>query len=609
MSNAAFFLVAVVMKIQMTDTQGLGKLRLSADRVDNFYFAEESVTFTCESNYQYSFCEFELVLEQRPLQTKPQTTISVINTVLFTTKVLHTSSRYYTCVYKSKLSQKPIAQSEAVLITVIGQKNLRLSADRADKVYLKGESVNFTCESNEAHKRSHFQLSGVRQYSPEGDQADTSKTKKVTFAFMPVNTGKQFYYCLAPLGQSSAEAIEILATHEVRLSADREDKVYFKGESVKFTCDSYSERAVQTFELYEGGQFVSMPRKTASSWIKTATFYISALKTGISYYQCRAGSASSRKLKITILAGLDKLRLSADRADRVYLREELIVLTCEAKNRRWLNNFHLYDGGRHLAATQEEIASRSNAVNFTVVEPESGPHHYVCLYTSSTYSEQSDIVNITVVDLPIPLLSVVSPDVVQGGNVIFICRSPQEFPRITFYLYEQNGLNNLVSSNPNPQNNAVNFTIQNIDRNRSGDYSCVYEAVVEGRRFTSAWSNSVHLSVRGKFFWEWILIPAVILLVVCAIVGIYCWKNGKIRGRSGKKTESAAEDHVYASITPDDRDHGNQRAALSPSKDRSDGNVVYADITMELQTKERNNHQDNFEIHNDDGTVYAAVKQ
>ncbi|XP_072884021.1 uncharacterized protein [Hemitrygon akajei] len=499
MSNTAFFLVVVLVKIQMSNTQGtegLGKLRLSPDRADNFYFVGESVTFTCESNYQYSFCEFELFLGQNALLTKPQTTISAINTVLFTTKVLHRSSEYYICVHKSKLSQKPIARSETVSIKVIGQNELRLSADRADKVYLKGESVNFTCESNEAHKRRDFQLSGMRQYSAQGDLADTSKTNKVTFAIMPEKPGKQFYYCSSPLGQSTAEAIEILDTHAVRISADREDKVYLKGESVKFTCDSYSKRAVESFELYKGGQLASTSRKTASSRIQTANFSISALKTGINSYQCRAGSVSSRKLKITVLAGLDKLRLSADRVDRVYLREDLIVLTCEANNRRSIKSFQLYDGERHLAVTPEEIASPSNAVTFTLMDTECGPHSYVCLYTGNTCSEQSDIVNITVVDLPIPLLSVVSSDVVQGGKVIFICRSPQDFPRTTFYLYEHSELNNSVCSSSNPQNSTVNFIIRNIDRNRSGNYTCAYEAVVEGRRVTSARSNSVYLSVR-----------------------------------------------------------------------------------------------------------------
>ncbi|XP_051864862.1 uncharacterized protein LOC127566465 isoform X3 [Pristis pectinata] len=386
----------VAVTTQTSDTHDLGKLRLSPDRADRIYFDWESMVFTCASDYQHSFSEFELHNGRELLPIKPQVTNSMKNAVTFTINVAQSRSQYYQCIYKSTLSQRSLAESDILEITVVDHKQLRLSTDRADKVYLKGESIEVTCESNDEHPRSDFRLYNAGYYSTVESPTPTSLTKMVTFTITKLEIGKHSYYCTAHSGHSNTETIEVLGTRTARLTTDRADKVFLKGESVNFTCDFHNEHNISTFRLYDGKYVVLIHHQTAISRRNSHTFTISLAKIGAEVYFCQGDAMYSESVRITVL-GIPKLRLSADRADGVYLRGETVTLTCEADYEHRLSSFQFYDGERRLPFNHRENVAWGNAVNFTITDAETGPHHYLCLYTTRKSTEQSEGVNIIVV--------------------------------------------------------------------------------------------------------------------------------------------------------------------------------------------------------------------
>ncbi|XP_051864861.1 uncharacterized protein LOC127566465 isoform X2 [Pristis pectinata] len=608
MNTAVIFLLVVAVTTQTSDTHDLGKLRLSPDRADRIYFDWESMVFTCASDYQHSFSEFELHNGRELLPIKPQVTNSMKNAVTFTINVAQSRSQYYQCIYKSTLSQRSLAESDILEITVVDHKQLRLSTDRADKVYLKGESIEVTCESNDEHPRSDFRLYNAGYYSTVESPTPTSLTKMVTFTITKLEIGKHSYYCTAHSGHSNTETIEVLGTRTARLTTDRADKVFLKGESVNFTCDFHNEHNISTFRLYDGKYVVLIHHQTAISRRNSHTFTISLAKIGAEVYFCQGDAMYSESVRITVL-GIPKLRLSADRADGVYLRGETVTLTCEADYEHRLSSFQFYDGERRLPFNHRENVAWGNAVNFTITDAETGPHHYLCLYTTRKSTEQSEGVNIIVVDLPIPRISVNPSDAFHGGLVVFTCTNLQEIPEMTVYLYGPGGLNDSVSQPPTPQNNSVTFKIKNVVRDQSGNYTCGYEAVVNGRRLQSALSDSVHLSVRAQSFRALITAFAVLPLIpICALLGIYCWKKRKARSRGGMTTRPPPQDQIYDNVLPHDTARGYIRATPAPLEDEVDDDVVYAHLTMEPQPKRCKDQQETFQVYDDGETIYAAVK-
>ena len=86
----------------------------------------------------------------------------------------------------------------------------------------------------------------------------------------------------------------------------------------------------------------------------------------------------------------------------------------------------------------------------------------------------------------------------QGGDVTFNYSSPHDNPAIAFYLYRQGEMELVSVKSPTAGTHSVTFTVRNVDRSKRGNYSCRYEAGVNGRNLTSGDSDPVNITVRGE---------------------------------------------------------------------------------------------------------------
>ncbi|XP_051901963.1 immunoglobulin superfamily member 1-like isoform X2 [Pristis pectinata] len=178
---------------------------------------------------------------------------------------------------------------------------------------------------------------------------------------------------------------------------------------------------------------------------------------------------------------------------------EEVNFTCGTTQPVYPNNsFVLYRAEIPLSSKPRD-RSWEYGVTFTITVSSSGSEDYCCVQMSpvsgrNASSEKSEPVNITVVVLPTPRIVVDFTTVVRGADVTLNCESWQKISVKTFYFYHNEGLIYSAPKSTAAWGNSATFTIKNMDDNKSGSYNCTYEVEKNGRRLTSAWSNSVHLS-------------------------------------------------------------------------------------------------------------------
>ncbi|XP_051864812.1 uncharacterized protein LOC127566438 isoform X2 [Pristis pectinata] len=414
---------------------------------------------------------------------------------------------------------------------------LRLSPDRPDKVYVKGESITFTCESDIPRSSTGFSLYGGRERLEVMPQANGSWTKSVKF----LHTGNitENYMCFYGADRAESETLTITVVdrpEKPKLSADRDDKTYVTDEAARFTCTTRYLYSDCSLDLYRFGQHVPTESKKCTSSSYDAKFTITFNSAGSEAYYCVhartvsgrvVSSAPSETVWITVVDAEITPKISFDKATGVYLKGERVTLICTVTG---VNSYRIkfYKDNRWLY--QNQITTTGNTGTFTVTEI-SQEGEYQCDYRAwvksrDVTSKRSDSVTLTIADLPRPSITVDSNEVRQGEHVTFNCTSPRQRANSTFYLYRHWGSNYSVVQFATAQTNSVTFTIRAPYGYNSGNYTCGYEATEGGRELKSAQSDSVHLSITANSGLAWIIPLAVLTLVILStLLVVYIWKK------------------------------------------------------------------------------------
>ncbi|XP_059805649.1 carcinoembryonic antigen-related cell adhesion molecule 5-like [Hypanus sabinus] len=604
------------------------KPQISSDRPDKVYVSDESVILTCRATGRvHSRGTFQLYnggqLENEEFSQRNSATFTIANG--------GDVPRDYYCVYTCKVSGRSISsrQSNSLTITVVVRPpKPQISSDRPDKVYVSDESIILTCRATgRVHSRGTFQLYNGGQLENE----EFSQRNSATFTIANGGDVPRDYYCVytckvSGRSISSRQSNSLTITVVVRppkpqISSDRPDKVYVSDESVILTCRATGRvHSRGTFQLYNGGQLENEEFSQRNS----ATFTIAnggdVPRDYYCVYTCKVSGRSissrqSNSLTITVVVRPPKPQISSDRPDKVYVSDESVILTCRATGRvHSRGTFQLYNGGQ----LENEEFSQRNSATFTIANGGDVPRDYYCVYTCkvsgrSISSRQSNSLTITVVDLPRPIISLVPSHVSEGEDVTFNCTSTKRTSVDTFNLYK-NGvqLNDSVPQSADAQNKSATFTIQNVHPGNSGNYTCVYQLLAGDRNLTSAPSDAVFLSVRAKSIQTWIpALPVVALVLMFGVLGVYCWKKGKSRGRGEFRAASPPKDSPNSNDNVVWKSKGRAEFRAAPSREHGlndNDNIVYADLKLTPRTKKQKGKKKCFETHADDSTVYADIK-
>eukprot|EP00061_Rhincodon_typus_P001435 g14785.t1 len=83
----------------------------------------------------------------------------------------------------------------------------------------------------------------------------------------------------------------------------------------------------------------------------------------------------------------------------------------------------------------------------------------------------------------------------RGQNLDVICEASDSFAGARFYLYKDGGESFIASHFALYRTARTHFTLLHVSTSDSGNYSCSYQAWIAGRKFTSALSDPVWVTV------------------------------------------------------------------------------------------------------------------
>ncbi|KAG7459642.1 hypothetical protein MATL_G00212890 [Megalops atlanticus] len=158
--------------------------------------------------------------------------------------------------------------------------------------------------------------------------------------------------------------------------------------------------------------------------------------------------------------------------------------------------FHLYKGSAGTPLVQTTQSTQTSVVLTVSNVDTSHQGSYSCLYripgSQPISSPRSNSIDITIVSLPKPRISISAREVTWGHNVDITCSISTEHSGGTFVLQKLSGS---LTETRNASPNSNTFTFPAVDFVHHGAYNCQYKTRVSDRSFNSSHSDSVSFSV------------------------------------------------------------------------------------------------------------------
>ncbi|XP_041035994.1 basement membrane-specific heparan sulfate proteoglycan core protein-like [Carcharodon carcharias] len=574
---------------------------ISLDQKTGVYAVGETITMTCTVTGDNRQKRFYFYKRYQQLSSSPY--ITKTNTLTFAnTSPSH--SGQYQCKYRTAVQSRQFdsKQSQAVLVTIAALPiKPVITLNQPTGVYLPGEKGSITCIVTGDKRDKFFKFyrnNELLHFAKTGTQG----------SFVALSIGATYrggqYRCQYSTSINSrllvspiSEAVTVTMADPLKIpviSLDQKTGVYAVGETITMTCTVTGDNRQKRFDFYKGYRHLS------SSPYFTSTNTLTFANTSPSHsgqYQCKYRTAvqsrqfdskQSQSVTVTIVDPLKIPVISLDQKTGVYAVGETITMTCTVTGDNRQKRFDFYKGYRQLSSSP--YFTSTNTLTFANTSP-SHSGQYQCKYRTAVQSRQFDskqskAVSVTIAELPEPYISVDSSAVIRSQAVTFKCTSPGDNPAITFYLYRQGDANHYGIKPAASGINSVTFTIRNVDHSEIGNYTCRYEALINGRNLSSAQSDAVHITVTDK---KHVALAVGIgsaagLILLLALLGVCLWRKGK--NQSNLETRNAV-----------------------PSGDLINENVTYAVLNLQTMPKRHCQRQrDNGQAQSEDFTIYAAVK-
>ncbi|KAG9264057.1 deleted in malignant brain tumors 1 protein-like [Astyanax mexicanus] len=171
---------------------------------------------------------------------------------------------------------------------------------------------------------------------------------------------------------------------------------------------------------------------------------------------------------------------------------ESVQFKCTLPRQNYMSlNFRLYKNGVSV-----QTQTTQSPATFTLTVDTSVQGQYSCdfLYQRSSSSTSSSRVNITVVTLPTPRISLSTTNQVTWGERVDItCSVETQHTGGSFNL--KTGSGSVIQTK---SGTSVTFSFPKVDFANAGSYYCQYQTRVSSREFSSPLSSSVDFTVIGK---------------------------------------------------------------------------------------------------------------
>ncbi|XP_029442171.1 Fc receptor-like protein 5 [Rhinatrema bivittatum] len=281
---------------------------------------------------------------------------------------------------------------------------------------------------------------------------------------------------------------------------------YIPGETVTVRCEAPRTSNVLGYLFYKGRSDMTGLGDAASYQY---TISIADKEKGVSFscaywiWESRQGieSPQSEPISLSVADPPQPPSISLHPQYNVYIPGEKVTMWCEAPTTFSVAQVIFYKDGEEVAESQD-IYIYGYTVD-AIHKEDAGS--YSCRYwIREIKSRRSTSVSLRVTDpLSSPTLSLYPPDgrVYEGGDVTMNCTVPGRYENVTVHFYK--GEEALYSEALEAPGGEVSFTIRIGQRNISdaGEYSCSYEAEIQGRRLSSPQSTPIPVSLKGCMAW------------------------------------------------------------------------------------------------------------
>ncbi|XP_051901958.1 uncharacterized protein LOC127587589 [Pristis pectinata] len=589
--------------------------KIYLDQPTGVYVIGETVTVTCTvpgDNRDKAFYLYRNDQPARDITTRG-------NTATFTVTSGYQGG-WYQCFYTTSVYGRLLQSllSRSVLVTITAQPPVpAIYLDKSTGVYVIGETVTVTCTASGNNLDKVFYL--YRNDQPARDIFTRGNTATFTVTSDYQVVRYQCYYTTSVSGRllQSGFSRSLLVTRTGLptlpvIYLDQPTGVYVIGETVTATCTVSGDNRDKAFYLYAD----ALPARGIITRGNTTTFTVTGGHQR-GRYQCLyttsvngrlLQSPLSRSVLVTITEPLRRPVISLDQAKGVYLKGEVVTITCTVTGELRNKTFHIHKVNGH----NPELLVQNNVAKFSATDKERG--RYQCRYTTSVNgrrleSSPSNDVTVTVADMPKPNITVEPSVAVQGAGVNITCTDVGDHVGITFYLYRQ-GSANYSDVLTSTRDNSVTFPIGNVDLNMGGYYTCLYEVDVEDVRLTSTMSDHVLLTIIAKSYaLEFGIVSAVFLFLILAVLRVYCCTQGRLAwGKARKKADSrSATPHGDPKSTPDDATIP-PGGVSAPQDNQGKVEITYANLGMKpLRTKRKDPRKD-IQNHSQYTMAYAELK-
>ncbi|XP_069783110.1 scavenger receptor cysteine-rich domain-containing protein DMBT1-like isoform X2 [Narcine bancroftii] len=320
---------------------------------------------------------------------------------------------------------------------------------------------------------------------------------------------------------------------------------FSQGENLTIVCSSLEFYTGAVFYLYWTGKSTHVKSLRVAPTSSQVTFVIPGIDLSHSGgYTCayqleRDGrnytSAKSDEIRVTIIDKPPKPTIEILRPSGVFSIGETVGIRCRAPGMYAGVVFILskVEGSSYITAAKAKTPDSSGLLKIRDIRlKDQGV--YVCLYqitrAGKVYdSAQSERKHLTVSDeLQSPQVSLNRPfgQYLQGQTAEITCIAPKEYNSNTFSLSKLGDTNVIMSIGPITNRTSV-LTIQQIDKNKEGSYSCTYKTTISNKVYTSARSEFINISLTCE--------PQGAKLTLTTLFGLY------IQGKSVRITCIAPE--------------------------------------------------------------------
>ncbi|XP_062890848.1 uncharacterized protein LOC134338735 [Mobula hypostoma] len=323
------------------------------------------------------------------------------------------------------------------------------------------------------------------------------------------------------------------------ISTNWNGNALLKGETIQLKCETESQYYVRNFALYKGKDGHLEKSIRVDFGYNTVAFETSVNHSEIYWCAYQAvisghmiDSERSRSLYVPVVGPLKKPEIFLNENFPIYIKGEMLLLTCKAPVRGPNRTFHIYSVNKTFPNTTSRIIEGTLSVTLDLTGVlHAGKEIYRCLYKTMVRgrqidSEQSDPLVISVTDRPLkPIIALESDDPMTGReqNRSVRCTAPQHYTVNKFYLYTNYGKQSYKYSKSNGLHSAT-FNLTEPLLNWNVEYlTCQYEVWISGRSIVSEISDRLFF-IRSDSIFEWhswqfmLSVGAAVLLFMIAVL-------------------------------------------------------------------------------------------